>query len=380
MSEYQYYEFQAIDRPLGTTEQAALRAISTRARITSTGFTNTYEWGDLKADPIQLLERYFDVFLYLANWNSRRIALRLPRRLIDIVALRHYGISDEIVRIELRGEHVLIDIFADEVDGEDWEDGSGRLAGLAPLRAALIDGDHSLFLLLWLIEVERGWAADDAVAPVARPGRLPAPIVALGDFLSVDRDLIAAAFGGVRNKGSSATAADSELDVEAAIRALSEDERVDFLVRLYEGTDPHLGTVLRRRCKPGARDDTRLVAGELRKAAAQASDARKRRVAEQAAAERQRKAKAEAAERKKWLNALARHGEAAWTDIEALIELRNAGGYDKATALLVDLAALATGGGQRTAFDCRVAGLARRHERKGQLVRRLLAAGLLGLS
>jgi hypothetical protein len=67
MSEYQYYEFQAIDRPLGATEQAALRAISTRARITSTGFTNTYEWRDLKADPIQLLERYFDVFLYLAN-------------------------------------------------------------------------------------------------------------------------------------------------------------------------------------------------------------------------------------------------------------------------------------------------------------------------
>ena len=31
MSEYQYYEFQAIDRPLGAKEMSELRAYSTRA-------------------------------------------------------------------------------------------------------------------------------------------------------------------------------------------------------------------------------------------------------------------------------------------------------------------------------------------------------------
>ena len=36
MSEYQYYEFQAIDRPLSERERRALRACSTRATITST--------------------------------------------------------------------------------------------------------------------------------------------------------------------------------------------------------------------------------------------------------------------------------------------------------------------------------------------------------
>ena len=30
MSEYQYYEFQAIDRPLSQAEMAAVRALSTR--------------------------------------------------------------------------------------------------------------------------------------------------------------------------------------------------------------------------------------------------------------------------------------------------------------------------------------------------------------
>jgi hypothetical protein len=51
MSEHQYYEFQAIDRPLDRTAQEALRSISSRARITATSFTKHYEWGDLKGDP-----------------------------------------------------------------------------------------------------------------------------------------------------------------------------------------------------------------------------------------------------------------------------------------------------------------------------------------
>jgi hypothetical protein len=44
MSEYQYYEFAAIDRPLTRDEQAELRAISTRALITPASFVNTYQW------------------------------------------------------------------------------------------------------------------------------------------------------------------------------------------------------------------------------------------------------------------------------------------------------------------------------------------------
>ena len=78
MSEYQYYEFAALDSALDRRQQSELRAISTRALITPTGFVNTYEWGDLKADPRRLVERYFDAFLYLSNWGTHRLMLRLP--------------------------------------------------------------------------------------------------------------------------------------------------------------------------------------------------------------------------------------------------------------------------------------------------------------
>ena len=68
MSEYQYYEFQAIDHPLDNTDREALRALSTRAQITATSFTNSYKWGDFQGNPDTLMEHWFDLHLYLANW------------------------------------------------------------------------------------------------------------------------------------------------------------------------------------------------------------------------------------------------------------------------------------------------------------------------
>jgi hypothetical protein len=83
MSEYQYYEFQAVDRPLTPAEIAELRALSTRATITPTRLQNVYHWGDFKGKPLELMMRYFDAFVYVANWGTHRFMVRLPRRLLD---------------------------------------------------------------------------------------------------------------------------------------------------------------------------------------------------------------------------------------------------------------------------------------------------------
>ena len=60
MSEFQYYESVAIDRPLSAMERKRLRAITSRANITSTRLVNTYEWGNFKADPRALVAKCFD--------------------------------------------------------------------------------------------------------------------------------------------------------------------------------------------------------------------------------------------------------------------------------------------------------------------------------
>ena len=56
MSEYQYYDFRAIDRPLTSSQRAELGKISTRAEISSTRFTNFYTFGDFKGNPVALVD------------------------------------------------------------------------------------------------------------------------------------------------------------------------------------------------------------------------------------------------------------------------------------------------------------------------------------
>lgn len=81
MSEYPYYEFQAIDRPLDERAMIALRAITSRAIIPTTSLVNGYHWGDFKGDPDRLMDQYFDAHLYVDNWGTRvsRCACRSER-------------------------------------------------------------------------------------------------------------------------------------------------------------------------------------------------------------------------------------------------------------------------------------------------------------
>lgn len=156
MSEYQYYEFAAIDRPLSVDEQADLRVISTRAQITPTSFVNHYEWGDLKADPRRLVERFFDAFLYLANWGTHRLMFRLPAEVLgasSMAGMGHYLVGD-CSTAWTADEFVVIDLSAEDEDGqynEQWLDGSGLLASIVPVRAELMAGDLRLLYLAWLL-------------------------------------------------------------------------------------------------------------------------------------------------------------------------------------------------------------------------------------
>lgn len=119
MSEYQYYEFQAIDRPLDTADVKALRALSTRARITTTSFTNAYQWGDFKGDPAELMERWFDLRLYFASWGTRCLMIRLPRRLVDEKQICTFRCDHDIARIWTNDDNLILSIAIDADDLDD---------------------------------------------------------------------------------------------------------------------------------------------------------------------------------------------------------------------------------------------------------------------
>jgi hypothetical protein len=137
MSGYQCYEFVALDRPLTSKEMTELRAISTRAEITPTRFWNEYQWGDLKANPAKLVERYFDAHMYFANWGTHRLALRVPAKRVDAKALRAYFVGDA-VRAKVAGEHLIFDLRSEDENPDYYEESQGSLGALVPLRTELM--------------------------------------------------------------------------------------------------------------------------------------------------------------------------------------------------------------------------------------------------
>jgi hypothetical protein len=58
MSEHQYYEFAAVDRPLDDKAMRELRALSSRAEITPTSFVNVYNYGDFRGNSTEVLRKY----------------------------------------------------------------------------------------------------------------------------------------------------------------------------------------------------------------------------------------------------------------------------------------------------------------------------------
>ena len=378
MSEYQYYEFQAIDRPLDGADQEALRALSTRARITATSFTNSYEWGDFKGDPAKLIENCFDLHLYLANWGSRRLMIRWPMHLVDRNLLDAF--LGEVDGAELRRaeQNLILDIAFDEVEAEDWDDGSGWLAALAPLRADVLGGDLRLFYLLWLSAVEADVFETDEPEPMPGIGPMTGALEALAEFFDIDRDLVAAA--AERGADPLAEKPASSKAVKSIIAAMTDPEKTSFLTRLFDG-DAHVGNALRalvrHRLTPPT--DTPAVpvrtVGDLRERAKAIRQARERAKEEKAAAERKRRAEETERSRRARLDAITRRGESVWREIETEIERRNATGYDRATSLLLDLRAISKEKGPPEDFLGRLQEIRNRHARKERLIERLAKLG-----
>ena len=376
MSEYQYYEFQAIDRPLGEADREALQALSSRARVTATSFANHYNYGDFRGDPDALMERWFDLHLYLANWGTRRLMIRVPRRFLDPARLDVFLRKVEWAEVRESGERVIVDIHYcnEEPEYAGWEEGEGRLGALVPLRADLLAGDSRLFYLLWLSAAEAGDLDDDEQEPLPGIGPLNGALEALAEFFHIDSDLVRAAAERPAPVDAGTISTDA---LHEAIAAIPAGEKTALLRRLVDG-DPHVAAEVRRMVRKAvmpatgeARERPRTVA-ELRARAAAVRNERETAAAQRREAERRRQAEIAARTRRVRLDALAQRGTASvWREIETEIERRNAPGYERAIGLLRDLRSLAEENGSLKELSDRVRSLCDRHGRKTRFIERL---------
>ena len=122
MSEYQFYDFAAVDCPLTKKQMSQLRALSTRARITPRRFTNTYHWGDFKGSPDEMMEDYFDAHLYTSNFGYRKLYLRVPASVLSLASIENYLFEDCLEAWESHGNLILKFTLNNEDGGSDWDD------------------------------------------------------------------------------------------------------------------------------------------------------------------------------------------------------------------------------------------------------------------
>jgi hypothetical protein len=249
MSYHETYEFFAIDRRLTDAEMRALRAISTRAVITSARFYNFYNWAGLKGDPREMLARYFDLFVHTGNARPDRGMLRFPAGSIDLGLWRQYLTvqsgdrrTDSAASITAAKDSLILEIapaedtvllavrsgdredaedeWGDEEDDEDHDDddyddewyddgrrdywyGDNEMAmdetswpvSLALVRSALLAGDVRPLYLLWLLSVQWGERRPTALEPPRPPNDAPLTgwLYLFAEFLQLNPDLLSVA-------------------------------------------------------------------------------------------------------------------------------------------------------------------------------------------
>jgi len=382
MSEYQYHEWQTIDRVLTPQEQKDVDSLSSHIEVTASRAVVTYQWSDFRHDPKQVLLDYFDAYFYCANWGTLQLMFRFPKGLVDKEAVAPYC-DGEIISFESWGNYDVLDLsfYADGYyPGDGWMEAERGFFGFIKLRDDLIDGEYRLLYLAWLCARTTGDKysyEEEGYVPTNSP-ELEPPVPAGLNNLSPSLQYFIAVFD-VNEHLVQAIAERSqnlskhpEVNYRKLVSGLSRSECDEFLVELLEGK-PGTVAILRKRLTKmsptrefSAAQDNPCSIQKLEERAMYLEKEEKSRLTEET---RQR----HIAE----METLAQREEQAWTDVDRLIakSRKTASVYDKATAQLEKLPQLVEFKQTRPAFQIRIQALAEKYISRNALIGRWRCAG-----
>jgi hypothetical protein len=380
MSEYQYHEWQTVDRVLTPEEQAAVNGLSSHIDVSSSRAVVTYDWSNFRHDPKQVLLKYFDAYFYLANWGSLRLMFRFPKGLLDKADIESYCI-DEYITFETIGQYQVLGLDFNPEDGGGWVEAEAGLSHFVRMRADLLEGDYRLLYLAWLkamtfdsipdedeFETELASADDDSESPAydheppVPPGlkKLSPALQSFVQVFEIDPFLVQAAAEASPDPKKALA-----VDYHKLIARLSRSECDDLLTRLAEG-DPGVGLALRKRlgaflpqerpqsAKPRTIQQLLERAKQIEKAEAkrQVEAARQKHIAD--------------------MKALAAREAQTWQQVDTLLEngRKIASVYDEATSLLEKLKQLSEFQDTRDVFQAHLHQLAQKYASRPSLIGR----------
>lgn len=367
MSEYQYYEFQTVDRPLTKAERDEISLLSSRVQLSSTTAIFTYSYGDFRGGPEKVLAKYFDAMFYIANWGTVQLMFRFPKDLIDVEQMHKYCIEHLITVSEINN-FVILDISVNDEEGFGWIEGEGNLSSLIALRQEILQGDYRLLYLAWLKAITCPFDELDEKElepPVPSGlGKLSSSLQAFVDTFELNENLLK-----VATTASAAKQSTSDTSLKKAIKKLDRSESDAFLFRLAKG-ESNLSFELHKRLSEmmEVMQNTSLggrTIGQLLASAEQEQEHSAK--IEQQAIE---------ALRIKELEIFAHREKAAWEDVDALIKKGTSKSYDEAVQLLLKLRDLADHQNQQATFLTRMKLLHKQYSKRSAFIQRLVKVNL----
>jgi hypothetical protein len=295
MSEYQYYEFAAIDGPISDEGLAYARGCSGRANVSRVRWQNTYTFGDFHGSVDTLLKHY-DAHFYIANWGTVRLGLALPKGAIAPEAIQPYlrggERHEDTLTVKETGNRCIVWWERNEEGGLGWTEGEGLIDQLIGVREELMRGDYRALFLGWLADFNpEEWRDPEDGAVVMPP--IPAGLDPLSPALEalikhfpVDRDALAVA-AGLSQAGTL-----DRIPIAAVLERLSLSEMRALLARVAEGGGSGVMTELNRLSYPRVQIPVRnaIRCTDFAAKTIKTREVRRKNEAEAAAAKRQREA------------------------------------------------------------------------------------------
>ena len=372
MSEYQYYEFAAIDGPISDEGLRYARGCSSRANVSRVRRQNTYTFGDFHGSVDTLLKHY-DAHFYFANWGTVRLGVAFPKGAIAPEAIQPYlwrgDRYENTLTVKEVGNRCIVWWERNEEGGWGWTEGDGLIDQLIGVREELMRGDYRALFLGWLADFDPDeWQApgDGAVVMAPIPAgldQLSPALAALIEQFPVDQDALA-----VAAKLSQASTPD-RIPIAAVLERLSVSEMRALLARVAEGSGPGVMAELNRLTYPRVQ----IPAGQamrytnLAAKTIETREARRRKESEAAAAKRQREAEL----RKQHLASIMQRSDTIWSGLDPLMDQRIASAYDQAAAQLQELRDAYAQAGDIGGFQQKLTGFRLRYSNRPAMLRRI---------
>jgi hypothetical protein len=372
MSEYQYYEFAAIDEPISDEGLRYAHGCSSRANVSRVRWQNTYSFGDFHGS-VDTLLKYYDAHFYIANWGTVRLGLAFPKGAIAPEAIQPYlrggDRHEDTLTVTEVGNRCIVWWERNEEGGGGWTEGDGLIDQLIGVREELMRGDYRALFLGWLADFYPDDWQDPGDGAVLMPpipaglDHLSPALAALIEHFPVNQDALA-----VAAELSEASTPD-RIPIGSVLEGLSVSEMRALLARVAEGGGAGVMGELNRLTHPPVQipADQAMRCTNFAAKTIETREARGKKEAAAAAAKRQREAEL----RQQQLASVMQRSDKIWLGLEPLMDQKIASAYDQAAAQLQELRDAYAQAGDIGGFQQKLAAFRVRYSNRPAMLRRI---------